>query len=266
MKHSVSRPRPFLPSDLPRVPPGRSFYRAAFAIGKNALEPIPNMRKGADALAEERWPNDKVAFALTKAATSPALTTSGTWAGSLAPTATADFLGSLVGESAAAKLIDVGMRVDLSGVNSVTIPHRSTNIPAVDTQWVAEGGPFPVKQYTLATSTLGPVRKLASSVVLSREMAEASGGEDIFATLLKEDIAASLDASVFSNAAASASRPAGILNGISALTATTGGGSAALAGDLAKLAVVATNIGSGDVVFAPEPGLRNSARDLPQCA
>ena len=160
MKHAVSRPRPFLPSDLPRVPPGRSFYRAAFAVGLNALERAPNSRKGADVLAEGRWPQDKVAHALTRAATSPALTTSSTWAGALSPTATADFLGSLAGESAAARLIDAGMRVDLSGVNSVLIPHRSTNIPAVDTQWVAEGGPYPVKQYTLSASTLGPTESL----------------------------------------------------------------------------------------------------------
>ena len=70
---------------------------------------------------------------------------------------------------------------------------------------------------------------------------------------MREDIAASLDASMFSTTAASSSRPAGILNGISALTATTGGGAAALQGDLAQLAVVATSIGSGDVVFITSP-------------
>ena len=204
-------------------------------------------------LAERLWPNDRAAIALTRAATSPASTTTSTWAGALSPTATADFVASLTGESAAARLIDAGMRISLDGVNSVNIPHRSTNIPAVDTQWIAENGAFPVKQLSLAASTLGPTHKLATSVVLSREMAESAGGEEVFATLLREDVAASLDASLFSTTAASSTRPAGILAGVSALTATTGGGSAALQGDLAKLAVVATNIGSGDVVFITSP-------------
>ena len=122
------------------------------------------------------------------------------------------------------------MHIGLAGLNSVLLPHRSTNLPAIDTQWIAENGAFPVKQFSLAASTLGPTHKLATSVLLSREMAESAGGEEVFATLLREDVAAILDASLFSTAAASTSRPSGLLNGISALTATTGGGEAALRG------------------------------------
>ena len=241
--------KPFLPSDLPRDPPGRALARAAFAIGKNAVED----RGSAAQVAEQSWPNDRAAIALTKAATSPASTTSSGWAGVLSPTATADYVGSLIGESAAARLIGAGLRISLDGLNSVLLPHRSTALPAVDTQWIAENGAFPIKQYTLAASTLGPMHKLATGVVLSREMAESAGGEEVFATLLREDVAASLDASLFSTTAASSTRPAGILNGISALTATTGGGATALQGDIAKLAAIASVVGSGNIAFICSP-------------
>jgi hypothetical protein len=56
---------------------------------------------------------------------------------------------------------------------------------------------------SLAASTLGPTRKLLSSVVLSRELAEASDAENVFGQLLREDISVSLDFSLLSTAAAS---------------------------------------------------------------
>jgi capsid protein len=234
-----------LPSDKPKPNPARSFARAAFAVGKNALDHA-GKRKGAHVLAEERWPMDRAALALTKAAVSPATMTN---TSVLSPSITADFVASLAFDSAAAKLIDLGMRIDMSGVSSVLIPHRSTNLPDVNAQWIGETNSFPVRQYTLAASTLGPVHKLASSVVLSREMSEAAGGEEVFSTLLREDLAASLDSSMFSATAASAVRPAGLLAGVSALTATAGGGAGALQGDIAALASVASAVGSDNVVF-----------------
>jgi hypothetical protein len=161
---TANLPRYFLPSDKPKPNPARSFARAAFAVGKNALDHA-GKRKGAHVLAEERWPMDRAALALTKAAVSPATMTN---TSVLSPSITADFVASLAFDSAAAKLIDLGMRIDMSGVSSVLIPHRSTNLPDVNAQWIGETNSFPVRQYTLAASTLGPVHKLASSVVLSR--------------------------------------------------------------------------------------------------
>ena len=55
-------------------------------------------------------------------------------------------------------------------------------------------------------------------------------------TLLRENAALALDASLFCATAATADRPAGILAGVSALTATAGGGDAAMDADLALLA------------------------------
>ena len=99
------------------------------------------------------------------------------------------------------------------------------------------------------------MKKLGANVVLSRELVESSNGETVVETLLKEDIATSLDAAVFSNAAATSSKPAGILNGVAALTATTGGGENALRGDLALVGgAVAAATGNGDgIAFIASP-------------
>jgi hypothetical protein len=93
------------------------------------------------------------------------------------------------------------------------------------------------------------MHKLASSVVISREIAEHGNGEQIVGQLLKEDIAASLDTALFSATAASTARPAGLLNGISGLTPTASGGEAAVRGDIAKLAAVAGTTGSANIAF-----------------
>jgi hypothetical protein len=242
--------RPFLPADVKKPDIGRAFTRAAFAVGRNALSGPGEMR-GAEGWAERLWVHDRAAVALTRAANSPAST--GGWGGVLSGTSTADFLSSLVPESAAAKLIAAGLRIDMTGYNSILIPHRSGNLPATDVAWISELNAFPVRQTTLATTTLGPVHKMASSVSLSREMAESAGGQEVFDTLLREDIGASLDASIFSATAASPSRPAGILNGISGLTPTASGGEAALRGDIAKLAAVVGATGSNNIAFITSP-------------
>jgi hypothetical protein len=155
---------------IKRDPPDRAFTRAAFAIAKNALDGS-GKQKSADHVAARMWPHDQQAIALTRAATSLASTTSSGWAGVLAPAVAGDFLPRLASQSAAAKLIAAGVHIDLTGLYSVSFPHRTTNLPAIATQWVAENGAFPVKQFSLSASVIGPMCKLATSVVASRAAA-----------------------------------------------------------------------------------------------
>jgi hypothetical protein len=162
-------------------------------------------------------------------------------------------VASLAGESAAARLIGAGMRVDLSGVAGVLIPHRSAPLPNIDVAWVQELGAYPVRQGLLASTLLGPTRKLITGIVVTRELADYANGDEIIGSMLREDVAASLDFSLFSNAAASASRPAGILNGVTSLAATTGSGEAALRGDIAKLEAIATATGTNEIAYIASP-------------
>jgi hypothetical protein len=100
-------------------------------------------------------------------------------------------------------------------------------------------------------------------------LASCSVGEAVVSTLLREDAAVALDSSIYSTAAASSSRPAG-LPGVTPLTATSGGGVAATNADLGQLAAAIAAAG-GDVanivfvVAAPQAfaaGLQPRSVDL----
>jgi hypothetical protein len=157
---SLRPARPFL--DPPRDSPGCAFACAVWAAAKNASD---DWYRGAEAYVEERWPSDRQAIALARAATNP--TTTATTA--LSPTTTADFIASLTGQSASARLIAAGVRLSPDGISSVQIPHRNTNLPDATVQFVAEAGVFPIRQYVLASSQLGPPHKLICSATATRE-------------------------------------------------------------------------------------------------
>jgi hypothetical protein len=88
-------------------------------------------------------------------------------------------------------------------------------------------------------ATVGPARKLCFIVPLTRELDEATPetGSVILGRLLDEAAAKSLDSYVFDAVAADATRPAGLLNGVTPLVSTVAGsGISAAAGDISKLA------------------------------
>jgi hypothetical protein len=240
--------RPIVPEDLPRQPPGRAFARAAFATARAAFD-----GRNPTEVAEMTWPTDRQALVTTKAATAPASTGTSSWAGALSPTSTIDWIASLAPQSAAARLIDAGMKVSLEGQTAVLIPHRSSNLPNLDATWVAELSTVPVRSLTLATTQVGPTKKLASSVVLTREMATAADGEAVFSKLLAEDLIASFDATVFGSLAATSARPAGLVNGVTAISAASGGSETALRSDVANLAAVVSATGSNNIAFVCSP-------------
>ena len=64
---------------------------------------------------------------------------------------------------------------------------------------------------------------------------------------IEEDTALTLDTRMLDAVAGSAARPAGLLNGVSALTATAGGGLAALVGDLGLIGAAIPN--ATDLVY-----------------
>lgn len=163
----------------------------------------------------------------------------------------AQFLRSLRGRSAAAQLFSLGAEVDLTGLGSITLPRASSDFP--NAAWVAEGGPAPVFRGTLTATTLIP-RKLMALSALTNELAELSGevAEQVISDMLEESAAKALDAKLFSTDAATATAPAGILNGIAATAGAAGGGLDGLLADLRALtgAVVAAGGGAKLAVIA----------------
>ncbi|MFZ5715902.1 MAG: hypothetical protein ACOY3N_23990 [Bradyrhizobium sp.] len=196
---------------------------------------------------------------LLKAATSPATTSSSNWAGSLASSAVLDFIGSLGPISAAAKLIAAGVTASLDGVATTEIPRRQGGKPSSDVVWVTEGGAIPVRNYLINSVTLGPTRKLALLSAMSRESAASS--EDAVGMLVREDTAASLDASVFSTAPADATRPAGILAGLTAIPAANlTDDTATMIADLEAISGAIADAGGSDVAFIMAPRQALSAK------
>jgi hypothetical protein len=112
-------------------------------------------------------------------------------------------------------------------------------------------------QGTFDGVTVGPARKLAMIAALTAQLQEQSAdtAELILRTAMDDAAAHALDAAVFSTAAGSTSRPAGLLNGVTARTATAGGGVAAVAGDAKKLVdAIGINGGGTDIAFYMNPG------------
>jgi hypothetical protein len=194
--------------------------------------------------------DDKIIKSLitTRGAVSPASTDNSS---ALLAYAMADFVGSLAPLSTAARLIGAGVQVSLVGAVQTIFPRR-TGSPDATIAWIAQGAPFPVKGYAFEDATIGPLKKLAVGCALTREMTESSDGETIVGTLLREDVAATLDATLFSTNAATATAPAGLLNGLVAQVASAATpATEALIEDLSNLAAA---VGTGHVVYIAAVG------------
>lgn len=247
---------PLYPADIRY---DRSLVRAITAVV--LAQETAGTEGGPDTLVEKAWPRDRAALQLTRAAVSPTSTADTAIAGG---TAIAGFVKSLQPASAAAALFARGTTLSLAGRSTVTIPAATTNpTPA----WVAEGAAIPVAQATLAGTILGPPRKLAVVASLTQSLAtySAEAAEVVIGNLMRQAAARQLDASVFSATAGDTTRPAGILDGVSATSATSGGGAAALAGDIdALMAALVTGGFGASPVLVVSPGRAVRAATLAQ--
>src|SRR5205085_1285972 len=117
----------------------------------------------------------------------------------------------------------------------ISLPSRAAT-PTVGGSFVGQGAPIPVRQAAFAATTLTP-KKMGVISTFTREIAEHSTPsiEALLRQAIQEDTAVAIDSVLLDATAASAIRPAGLKNGVSGLTATTGGGFDALVGDLKQL-------------------------------
>lgn len=249
MAQTAPARRPFpLPQDI-GAEAARSVTRAATAALLNQIL-SPNEGRG-ERILKETWPSDHRALAIvTRAATAPATTTTAGWAAELSVVGpSAAFLVNLP-VSAASQLFARSLQLPLDNVASIKVPYPAAT-PSLAPSFVAEGAPIPLRQASVTTVTLGPSRKLAVLTALTNEIAEHSTpvAEVLIRGILVATTATALDAAVFSTTAGSASVPAGILNGVTPLTATAGGGATALLGDMKLLAAALATAGAGGQIM-----------------
>ncbi|PPQ16622.1 phage major capsid protein [Bradyrhizobium sp. AC87j1] len=241
---TISRRSP-LPTDRFRHRASISLVRAAVAT---LLASVHNSFPGH--VAKQQWPGDIDVPMLLKAATSPAVTSSSNWAGSLASTAVADFISVMGGASASAALLAEGLEFAFDGNNGILVPGMVADPNNVS--FVGEAAPIPVKALSLDGPTLSP-RKFATIIPFSRELFERSTPtiETIVRAVLMESLGLATDAALFSNTAGSSLRPPGLLLGITPLAHSTATDpqDAMLADIKALVSAVAPVAGNGEVVL-----------------
>jgi hypothetical protein len=197
-------------------------------------------RRNVDDIRREIYGDDEPTRAIldytVKAATAPAMTTVTGWAAELVATLRASYMDLLYAKAVYPRLAARGLSLTFGMNGKIVIPSRATT-PSIAGSFVGEGAPIPVRQAGFTSQTLTP-KKMAVITSWTREMDEHSvpAIEGLLRDAIQSDTALSLDAVLLDNGAATAVRPAGILNGVAALPATAGGGFAAAVGDVKQIA------------------------------
>jgi hypothetical protein len=201
--------------------PLRPDYDAATASDRRAvLRAITTLAcaaaRGCDpvVMLKATWPDDRVAAEVLRAVSSPTSTASYPVANVVG------LFRSIAPKSAALELFNYGRSIDLTGLNTVSIPHIGLSPPA---PFVAEGAPGSVIQAPTSALVVGPTRKILVMAGVTRELDQATpqGAVNVVSTILGDAAAKSLDAAAFGALAASATAPAGLLHGVTPLTAST---------------------------------------------
>jgi hypothetical protein len=198
------------------------------------------------------WPDDRRAMAVLKAATSP---TSTTGAGALLLNAV-EVYRSLAPSSAALDLLSRGLVVDLTGLNSVLLPHLGA-VPAPGV-FIAEGQPAANLMFGFAAGVaIGPTRKILLLAATSRELENATPGtmSAVLQKILNDCAAHAIDLAAFGTQADDGVTPQGLLHGVTSVTAAAAGVNA-MSEDIAGLldAIAVNNIDTSGAVFIADAG------------
>jgi HK97 family phage prohead protease len=244
--------RPFAMPAKKKLEPEDYMYRAlaTWASAQTLREPL-------EKVLSERYGNDEATGIVLRAAVNPALTTVAGWASELTQTVNVGFMDRLLPNSIYPSLAGRGVRYTFGNNAQLRIPTRTTT-NTLNGAWVGEGAPKPVRRASFSSVTLTPF-KLAVISTFSEEMAMYSTPaiEAIIRQAMQDDTSISLDTYLIDNVAASSVRPAGLLNGVTPLTATASGtATEKMVADLKQLvnALVTAGAGAtGNVVFIINP-------------
>ena len=213
------------------------------------------------------YPKDEATKAyvdyVEKTASAPAMTTVVGWAAELAQTIYSDFMTLLMPNSVYPRLAAMGLGLSFGRAGRIIIPTRSRT-PTIAGSFVGEGQPIPVRQGQFTSQTLVP-KKMAVITVWTRELDEHSipAIEGLLRQAVQEDTAVSLDSVLLDTNPATAVRPAGLFNGITPITAATGGGFTALVNDMKAITANILTLTQGHIrtpVWLMNPQQTNSIK------
>jgi HK97 family phage major capsid protein/HK97 family phage prohead protease len=227
-------PRPFA---MPKrkEEPGELIINAAIIAGMMRFQ----AKSYEQALAERGW-SDNIGVRTmcewnTRAATTPANTTTPAWAGALVQQQWADLISALTIMSVYGPLSAYGARYTLGRFGLINIPIELTT-PTIAGSFVAEGAPIPVRQGAFSTTQIG-LKKMAVITSYTRELFEHSTPniDTQLRDMIGRHTSVAIDTVLLDTNPATTIRPAGLRNGVSGLTPTAGGGFNALVADLKAL-------------------------------
>jgi hypothetical protein len=258
---TAQRPIPFRPDySAVRTDQAKSFWRSVTALAISKIE-----GKSALEIIERAWGRDESAAMITRAASS-AMDTTASSGGSIVPIAVTGLVTGLAQSSAAMKLFGRCARVDFAKAHQIVVPRVVSSTAPV---FIAPGASHTVVQSAFGNVLLGPADKFLVAAVVTGELNEYTPDTavTIVQKALGEKAAATLDALVFDAVAATAgTRPAGLLNSVNDVGATSGGGLVAAATDIGKLcgAMSTAGVGSDDVLFVANPAEAKKLQALTQ--
>jgi HK97 family phage prohead protease/HK97 family phage major capsid protein len=237
--------------------------RAMTAQGVHAFG---GKHKSLDQVLDDLYPGHEATAIVTKADQTIGTTSVQGWASELLQTVNSGFIDALRGRSIYPELQGRGVGLSFDGLNTIKLPRLTAG--GAGGGFVAEGSPIRVGRVTTAAAELTP-KKMGVIVPFSRELARRSTPqiESIVRAAIIGDTAAILDAALLDATASSTARPAGLLNGVSAVASGYGGGDhVAVKEDFKALLAPFITANAADnitVIMNPAQGLSISMMDGP---
>jgi hypothetical protein len=234
----------------------RSFTRAAVCSMRSAIDGTQT----AETYARKAYPDDSDVPRLLRAAVAPHTTTDS--ASNLVAQSMA-LLDALMPVSASAGLLreTAGVLGWDPGVGVVSVP--TLDMTAALPTWIVENQPYPIPQGVSTALHLKP-HKWGTGITFTREMLRHSQADIMAQQSMTAGIGYALDQSLFSaNAAVPGQTPAGLLNGLTALSPSTAGFGLfdALVADLSALASAVSMVAvNGPIVFVCSPAQARSVK------
>jgi HK97 family phage prohead protease/HK97 family phage major capsid protein len=244
------------------IEPSELLFRAAATLFRSRA-----LQRSVEDMLHEHYPDHEPTAIVTRAAMTGATTTVAGWAAEIVHLAQADFLATLVPTSVFPKLAALGISLTFGpNAGAIKIPSRTTT-PSIGGSFIAEGAPIPVRRLGTTSITLSP-HKVGGLSVFSREIAMYSNPaiEAIIREGIETDTSINIDGLLLDNVAVSTTRPAGLTNGVTPITASTAHGYTAILSDIQaltnpfyavnagrKLVLLMNKAQNQQLIFAPGP-------------
>ncbi len=182
---------------------------------------------------------------ITKAAAIPADTTTSGWATNLVQTVIGDFIESLIPFSLYPKIAARGASYTFGRNGTISLPARNT-ATSVGGAFIAQGAAIPVKQGAFTSVTMTP-KKMGVITTMTREITEHSipAIESIVRDAMMEDTGVAIDTILLDATAADTTRPAGLKNGISKVSASATASIVGFVADITNLTAALITATSG---------------------